>query len=122
MFAGAPKQAFLNVERSVLGVPWRDRLGPEGRAVAEAMVQQFGLSDILARVLAGRGVTPETVADFLDPTVRASMPDPATMVDMEPAVARLARAVQAGERVAIFGDYDVDGACSSALLAEFLRH
>ncbi|MDF2117206.1 single-stranded-DNA-specific exonuclease RecJ [Roseiarcaceae bacterium H3SJ34-1] len=122
MFAGAPKPAFLNVERSVLGVPWRDRLGPEGRAVAEAMVQQFGLSDILARVLAGRGVTPETAAEFLDPTVRASMPDPATMVDMEPAVERLARAVQAGERVAIFGDYDVDGACSSALLAEFLRH
>lgn len=122
MFAGAPKPAFLNVERSVLGVPWRDRLGPEGRAVAEAMVQQFGLSDILARVLAGRGVTPETAAEFLDPTVRASMPDPATMVDMEPAVERLARAVEAGERVAIFGDYDVDGACSSALLAEFLRH
>jgi single-stranded-DNA-specific exonuclease len=122
MFAGAPKPAFLNVERSVLGVPWRDRLGLEGRAVAEAMVQQFGFSDILARVLAGRGVTPETAAEFLDPTVRASMPDPATMVDMEPAVERLARAVQAGEKVAIFGDYDVDGACSSALLAEFLRH
>ncbi|HEV2571993.1 single-stranded-DNA-specific exonuclease RecJ [Methylocella sp. CPCC 101449] len=122
MLDTAVRPAFLNVERSVTGVPWRDRLGPDGRAISEALVQQFGISDILARVLAGRGVTPETALPFLHPTVRDAMPDPATMVDMEPAIARLAQAITAGERIAIFGDYDVDGACSSALLADFLRH
>lgn len=116
--ASAP--AFLKVERSVLGRAWRDRLDPKGRALAESIVQQHGLPDALARVLAGRGVSCEACIAFLEPTLRTLMPDPSTMSDMDFAVARLVHAVQRGEIVAIFGDYDVDGACSSALLSEFL--
>jgi single-stranded-DNA-specific exonuclease len=116
--AGPP--AFLKVERSALGRPWRDRLDAKGRALAQAMVQQHGLSDALARVLAGRGVACDDCVDFLDPKLRSLMPDPSCLVDMDAAVARLVHAVERGETVAIFGDYDVDGACSSALLSDFL--
>ncbi|MDB5571007.1 MAG: recJ [Hyphomicrobiales bacterium] len=120
MLAVPPRPAFLNVESSLTGRLWRDRLEPTGRALAEAIVQQHGLPEVLARVLAGRGVDCDTCTDFLDPTLRTLMPDPSTMVDMDAAVERLVRAVVSREAVAIFGDYDVDGACSSAVVAEFL--
>ncbi|MBX9757345.1 MAG: single-stranded-DNA-specific exonuclease RecJ [Beijerinckiaceae bacterium] len=112
---------FLGVESSILGRPWRDRLDVKSRALAEAMVQQHGLADSLARVLAGRGVGCDDCLAFLQPTIRALMPDPSTLADMDVAAARLADAAQRGETVAIFGDYDVDGACSAALLAQFLN-
>lgn len=112
---------FLDVERSVLGQPWRPRLDGAGESQALAIAQITGQPDLMARVLAGRGVKIEEVARYLDPTLRDLMPDPFTMRDMEPAVARLARAVRLGERIAIFGDYDVDGATSAALLAQYLN-
>jgi single-stranded-DNA-specific exonuclease len=112
---------FLNVERSVLGRPWRPRLTSAGEAQALAIAQVSGQSDLMARVLAGRGVALEDVDRYLDPTLRDLMPDPFTMRDMEPAVARLAHAVRGGEMIAIFGDYDVDGATSAALLAQYLN-
>lgn len=116
----SPKRSFLGVTRSVLGRPWRDRLDAAGLGRAEALAQVEGMPDILARVLAGRGVEAAEAARFLEPKLRDLLPDPAILMGMEAAAARLARAVRTGEAVAIFGDYDVDGACSSALLAEFL--
>ena len=80
------------------------------------------MPEIVARVLAARGVTADDAAKFLDPTVRDLLPDPASLTDMVKAAARLADAIQRRERVAIFGDYDVDGAASSALLKRFLAH
>ncbi|MGQ3282927.1 single-stranded-DNA-specific exonuclease RecJ [Bosea sp. (in: a-proteobacteria)] len=115
-----PPRAFLGVTRSALGRPWRDRLDAAGLGRAEALTQREGLPDILARLLAGRGVEPNEAQSFLEPRLRDLLPDPGTLIDMGPAAARLARAVESGERVAIFGDYDVDGACSAALLADFL--
>jgi single-stranded-DNA-specific exonuclease len=112
---------FLNVERSLTGRPWRPRLDPAGEARALAIAQVSGQSELMARVLAGRGVGLEEVARHLEPTLRELMPDPLTLRDMEAATARLARAVQRRERVAIFGDYDVDGAASAALLSEYLE-
>ena len=85
------------------------------------MTQAYGLPDLLARVLVGRGVQPAEADAYLLPRLRDLMPDPCVLVDMEAAVDRLARAVRAREPVAIFGDYDVDGASSAALLAEYLR-
>lgn len=85
------------------------------------MVQAHGLGDILARVLAGRGVAATDAARFLAPRLRDAMPDPDTLQDMPAAAERLAAAARRGEHVAIFGDYDVDGACSSVLLATFLE-
>ena len=80
------------------------------------------MPELLARVLAGRGVEANEVAAYLDPSIRTLMPDPHVLTDMEAATARLAHAVIRGESVAIFGDYDVDGATAAALLARYLRH
>jgi single-stranded-DNA-specific exonuclease len=118
----APRRHFLGVERSVTGRAWRDRLDERASARALAIVQRHELPELLARVLAGRGVEVEDAVAFLDPTVRALMPDPDTLAGMPAAAARLADAVERGETVAIFGDYDVDGATSAATLARFLRH
>ncbi len=115
------KRAFLDVTASARGLVWRDRLDAAGQARALAIVQQQGTPDLLARVLAGRGVGPEAVEAFLQPTIRALTPDPAILAGMDAASARLAQAAMAGETVAIFGDYDVDGACSAALLADYLE-
>ena len=112
---------FLNVTASALGQPWHDRLDEAGAAQALAMTQQHGLPDLTARVLAGRGVGVDAVEAWLEPTLRALMPDPDTIQDMPAAVARLAGAVARRETVGIFGDYDVDGAAAAALLAEFLQ-
>ena len=111
---------FLDIEASALGRPWRPRLDDAGELRALAIAQVGGQDELIARVLAGRGVVPETVERYLDPTLRDLMPDPFVMRDMEAATERLKRAVECGERVAIFGDYDVDGACSAALLSEYL--
>ncbi|SEP97736.1 single-stranded-DNA-specific exonuclease [Faunimonas pinastri] len=111
-----PDRDFLGVSRSVSGRAWRARLDGAGEAAALTMSQRHGLDEILARVLAGRGVDAEKAAAFLVPSLRGDLPDPATLTDMEAAAARLADAVERGEAVAIFGDYDVDGATSSALL------
>ncbi len=116
-----PRRLFLGVEQSSLGRAWRDRLDLEAQGHAQAISQQLGHPDLLARVLAGRGVQAQDCAAFLDPTIRALMPDPDVLVGMETLVARLVEAIQRGDTVAIFGDYDVDGACSSALLATFLQ-
>lgn len=115
------RRLFLGVTRSAAGRPWRDRMDEAARVQALAIAQVHGLPDILARVLAGRGVDAEGAPGFLEPAIRDSMPDPSTLVDMDRAVERLAKAVVNRERVAIFGDYDVDGATSSALLAIYLR-
>jgi single-stranded-DNA-specific exonuclease len=111
---------FLDVESSALGRPWRPRLDAAGELSALAIAQIGGQDELLARVLAGRGVKPEAVERYLDPRLRDLMPDPFCLRDMEAATTRLARAVERGERIAIFGDYDVDGACSAALLSEYL--
>lgn len=115
-------QAFLGVARSLTDKLWRDRLDGRGAAQALAIVQRHQLPELLARVLAGRGVDIDAVPDFLDPTIRKLLPDPFTVTEMEAAAKRIADAAARGEKVAIFGDYDVDGATSAALLAWHLRH
>jgi single-stranded-DNA-specific exonuclease len=116
------RRTFLDVRRSASGLAWVHRLSERDENVALAMSQNHGLPDIVARVLAGRGVDADTAQRFLDPTIRDLLPDPSSLTDMEAAAARIAHAVLRGERVAIFGDYDVDGAASSALLKRVLDH
>ncbi|AIJ54422.1 single-stranded-DNA-specific exonuclease RecJ [Brucella abortus F6/05-3] len=113
---------FLGVKQSATGQKWVDRLGPREANTALAIAQHHGISDLVARVLAGRGVSVEGAPEFVDPTLRNLMPDPATLNDMDNAAGRIADAIQRRETVAIFSDYDVDGACSSALMARFLKH
>ena len=112
--------AFLGVAQSARGYVWRERLMPEAQNTALAISQQHGLPELLGRVLAARGVGLADVPVFLDPSVKALMPDPASLAGMERVASRIADAIERREPVAIFGDYDVDGACSSALLSRFL--
>ncbi|ANP85342.1 single-stranded-DNA-specific exonuclease RecJ [Rhizobium leguminosarum] len=116
------QRAFLGVEKSALDNRWVARLDQAGQNRALAMSQIHGLPDLIARVLAGRGVTVDEAIEFLDPTIRSLMPDPHKLTDCEKAATRLLRAIERGESVAIFGDYDVDGAASSALMFRFLSH
>lgn len=83
------------------------------------MAQQHGISELLASILAGRGVALDDVPQFLNPSLRDYLPDPFHLLDMDKAAERLARAIQTGEHVAVFGDYDVDGATSTALLHHY---
>nr|WP_267551102.1 single-stranded-DNA-specific exonuclease RecJ [Rhizobium rhizogenes] len=116
------QRAFLGVERSVSGNRWVSRLDQAGQNRALAIAQVHGLPELIARVLAGRGVGIDEAMAFLDPTIRSLMRDPYLLTDCEKAAQRLLRAIKTGETVAIFGDYDVDGASSSALLYRFLTH
>jgi len=113
---------FLGVETSATGRAWRDRLDERGAARALAIAQRHALPELLARVLAGRNVEADAVDEFLDPSIKRSMPDPNVLTAMKEAAERIAEAISRGETVAIFGDYDVDGATSAALLARYLRH
>ena len=116
------QRAFLGVERSVSGNRWVSRLDQAGQNRALAIAQTHGLPELIARVLAGRGVGQDEAMAFLDPTIRGLMPDPHLLTDCEKAARRLLLAISKGETVLIFGDYDVDGAASSALLYRFLTH
>ena len=122
--ATAPtRRAFLGVERSVCGRAWRDRLDERGAARALAITQRHDdVPELLARILAGRGIEVDAVTSFLDPTVRALMPDPNSLADMRTAAVRLADGIMRGETIAILGDYDVDGATSAAVLGRYLLH
>jgi single-stranded-DNA-specific exonuclease len=113
---------FLGVDISATGRAWRNRLDARGAARALAIAQRHDMPELLARILAGRNVEVDAVEAFLDPAIKRSMPDPHVLAGMEGAAGRIADAIERGETVAIFGDYDVDGATSAALLARFLRH
>lgn len=115
-FAEARERHFLGVAHSITGRAWNARLDARGEAIATGLAQRGFASEALARVLAGRGVTLDSAAAYLSPSLRQDLPDPATLTDMEKAVARLADAVERRESIAIFGDYDVDGATSAALM------
>lgn len=106
----------LNIERSILGQPWRWR----GLA-ADARDPGFAPDDLVTQLLLARGCPREALDDHRAPSIRAFMPDPSIFNDMDRAAERLADAVRRGEQVAIFGDYDVDGATSAALLIRLLR-
>jgi single-stranded-DNA-specific exonuclease len=119
----AESAAYMGVAQSVRGYRWQERLGsPAAHALATAISQHHGLPDLMGRVLAARDVKLEEVPVFLDPALKSLMPDPSTLRDMDKAASRLADAIEKSAPVAIFGDYDVDGACSSALMARFLEH
>jgi single-stranded-DNA-specific exonuclease len=109
----------MEVQESVLGRAWRAR--PFDERLAQALSQRLGLQEVVGRVLAGRGVGLDAAEDFLEPRLRRLLPDPSHLLDLDAAAARLADAIEDGERVGVLGDYDVDGATSSALLIRYLR-
>jgi len=86
-----------------------------------SIVQRHALPELLARIVAGRDIEPDDVGAYLDPTIKGLMPDPSSLTAMDAAAARIADAIMRNEAISIFGDYDVDGATSAALLGTFLR-
>ena len=117
---GLPEPAFLlGVERSFSGKRWLERSGDARQALA--LAQTLDLPEIVARVLTARGVDAQTANSFLEPRLATLLPDPAHLLDMDAAVDRLVHAIRTEESVAVFGDYDVDGATSSALLDRYFR-
>ncbi|MGJ8602786.1 MAG: single-stranded-DNA-specific exonuclease RecJ [Marivita sp.] len=111
---------YLGVDRSLTGRRWIGP-APETTRQAEALMQQTGHPPALCQTLARFGVAVEDVPTFLEPTLRALLPDPRSLRDMERAAARLLQAVKANQSIAIFADYDVDGGTSAALLIDWLR-
>jgi single-stranded-DNA-specific exonuclease len=111
--------AFLGIERSLGGKRWRPRL--ESERTALAISQKLGLPEILGRVLAARNVGVDEAEAFLEPRLRDLLPDPSHLIDMDRAVERIVAAITGGERIGVFGDYDVDGAASTSLLARFFN-
>lgn len=105
-----------NVENSFAGQPWRWR-----GAGADARDPGFRPDGLVEQILLARGAPREALADWAEPTIRSFMPDPSCFQDMNKAAERLADAVERREKVTIFGDYDVDGATSAALLIRILR-
>ena len=114
--------AFLGVTVSARGMLWRERLAPADAGLATAISQRQAIPELLGRVLAARGVTLDDAATYLDPTIKALLPDPSALAGMDLGARRIAEAIIAQEPVAIFGDYDVDGAASAALMHRFLAH
>ncbi len=110
---------YLGVTKSLCGRQWRQSAGDERLALA--LAQRLGLPELIGRILAARGVAIEAAPGFLSPRLRELLPDPSLFKDMDRAAERLARAITHDEVIAIFGDYDVDGATSSALLQRFIE-
>jgi single-stranded-DNA-specific exonuclease len=118
---GASAPALLGIEQSARGYRWIERLDRGRDLTATAISQAHGLPELLGRVLAARGAEPHTISRYLDPAIRTLLPDPARLQDMDKAAERFASAIKAHERIAVFGDYDVDGAVSVALVKRYLR-
>jgi single-stranded-DNA-specific exonuclease len=110
--------AAFGVSRSFSGRRWN--LRGAGDEAVRALVQAGNISDSLARILAARGAQAADLPDILNPTLKRLLPEPYLLKDMERAVARTRDAIAAGEKIAVCGDYDVDGSASSALMANFL--
>src|SRR3546814_7606910 len=115
--------AVLGFDRSVTGRRWigRGGGGVDAERLGLAIAQRFGLPEIVGRLIALRGVGLDEVERFLEPTLKAELPDPSLLRDMDAAASRLADAVQRGGTVGLFADYDVDGATSAAQMARYLR-
>ena len=102
---------------------------PIDERLAMTIHQQFGVALCVARVLAAKNFTNginrefnfEEIENFLNPTIKASLPDPFMLLDMEVAVEKIISVIKANKKITVFGDYDVDGATSSAILKRYFR-
>jgi single-stranded-DNA-specific exonuclease len=109
--------AALGIDRSLAGQPWRWRSAPLDLTGGN----RHGLDELTASLFLSRGCAVADLPRLIRPTLRDWMPDPSCFADMDSAAARIADAVQAGQAIVLFGDYDVDGATSAALLVRLLR-
>ena len=115
-----PTEALLGVETSLSGRKWRLREADD--ASVSVIARQLQIPDALARVIAARDIAPDAAAGYMQPRLRDSFPDPSSLADMDLAATTIWDAVEAGRRMALFADYDVDGATSAAQLWRWLKH
>ena len=109
-------EVFLfGVETSASGASW---IPPQKTKtnLKELFIQEFKLTDAVSELLVNRGFDLEDLPNFFDPKIKNLMPDPSILIDMDKTVERIAKAIINKETIGIFGDYDVDGACSSAII------
>ncbi len=111
--------SVLGVERSAGARQWVMRKGDE--RISMAIAQRYDLTEPVARILASRSVRLEDVPSYLNPKINQLLPDPSVLADMDKATSRLALALMEDQKIAVFGDYDVDGATSSAVLVNYFR-
>ena len=111
--------AVLDVVQSISGLTW-EMQDVDDREVL-TLTQRFGMPEVMARILSSRGITADTAEDFLNPTLKKNLPNPLILKDMEKAANRIADSVIRAEPIGLMGDYDVDGATSTALLRLFLE-
>ncbi|MDX1738040.1 MAG: DHH family phosphoesterase, partial [Alphaproteobacteria bacterium] len=109
--------SFLGIEKSVSGKRWTLREANDREALA--LCQRFSLPDVVGRILSARGIGLDDAQDYLNPSLKALLPDPSHLVDMDKAVDHIVYDIQSGKKIAVFGDYDVDGATSSAVLRRY---
>ena len=110
---------ILEVAQSVSGHRWKFREWDERQV--KHLAERFGFSETISKILSARGVCGENADNFLKPSIKNLLPDPLHYLDMKTAADRLAKAVIDGEKIAIFGDYDVDGATASSILKRFFN-
>ncbi|AKK20433.1 single-stranded-DNA-specific exonuclease RecJ [Candidatus Liberibacter africanus] len=115
-------QAFLGVDCSISGFRWVSLLGQEEINRALAITQKHQIPDLVARVLVGRNISIDCAKDFLNPSIRMLMPDPLILTDCDKAARRIVQAIYNSEKIVVFGDYDVDGATSVALMMRFFSY
>lgn len=109
----------LRESLSVLGKKWVQNNADERQVLR--ICQSFDLPLVIGQILVSRGIAFEDVQDFLDPSIKSQMPNPSVLKDMDKAAARIADAIINKEKIAVFGDYDVDGATSTAVLKRFFK-
>ncbi|MGB1641920.1 MAG: single-stranded-DNA-specific exonuclease RecJ, partial [Paracoccaceae bacterium] len=111
---------YLGVSQSLSEKRW---IGPENAVdlAAQALMQNTELPLAMCFVLARLGIPSDDVETYLDPLIKSLLPDPRGVLDMSKAAERILRAVANNDRIAVFADYDVDGASSAALLLTWLK-
>jgi single-stranded-DNA-specific exonuclease len=108
----------MDVEHSFSGRRWE--LAQCDEDLARAIQHDHQIPAVIARLLVSRGVKRDEALDYLSPTLKHLLPEPRKLAHMDEAVARVVKAIQSGEKIAVYGDYDVDGSCSAALMHGFL--
>jgi single-stranded-DNA-specific exonuclease len=113
------KMPTIEAIQSVSGISWRAK--PSDDRVVLSLMQKFDLPEIVARIINSRGIGLEKAQSFLDPRIKDLLPDPFSFIDMAAAASELVDALKKDKKIVVFGDYDVDGATSSALLINFFK-
>lgn len=117
---GVVDDVFLDIGRSLSGRRWVQSLDAAGAEQARELAQSHGLSNLLGRLLIGRGIADVDVGDYLSPRLRHNFPDPSGLPDCDIAAERLGDALMRGDKILVFGDYDADGITATALMVRLL--